>query len=63
MRIKNAKFQDFWFLMDNKLSWAGIGDGMVITPNGEWYDPQSDIMWKPLEASLYILQKSPYLSY
>ncbi|MEI6773757.1 MAG: hypothetical protein WCL18_02835 [bacterium] len=49
--------------MDNKLSWNGIGNRMVITPNGEWYDPKSDIMWQPLEASLYILKNAPYLSY
>lgn len=63
IRVKHATFQDFWFLMDHKLSWNGIGDWMIITPNGEWHDPKSDTMWKPLEASLYILKKTPYLSY
>jgi len=49
--------------MDHELSREGIGHGMVITPNDERYDPQSDVSWNPLEASLYILKKSPYLSY
>lgn len=63
MHVKNINFLDFWGFVDNKFSRDWIGKEMVIAPNGERYDRQSDTSWSPLEASLYILKKSPYLSY
>lgn len=63
MHVKNINFLDFLGFVDNKFSSDWIGKEMVIAPNGERYDRQSDTSWSPLEASLYILKKSPYLSY
>jgi len=63
IQIKHTNLHDFRYLMDSKLTRNGIGDGMVITPNNEWYNSDLDVTRNALEASLYILRQSPYLSF